>query len=109
MAILGALGCTSRQVASSVRWHALTVASLAVAVGVPLGLAAGRVLYRNFAVDIGVLPTIDTSLPAMAGVAVGTIIVGLLASALPALRIPSTQLAPSLSQEGVRAWRREPR
>ena len=99
LAILAALGCTSGQVASSVRWHALTVASLAVAVGVPLGVAAGRGLYRNFAVDIGVLPTIDTSLPAMAGVAVGTIIVGLLASALPAHRISSTHLASSLRQE----------
>ena len=99
LAILGVLGCTSRQVASSVRWHALTVASLAVAIGVPLGIAAGRVLYRNFAVDIGVLPTIDTSLPAMAGVAVGTIIVGLLASALPSRRISSAQLASSLRQE----------
>lgn len=99
LAILGALGCTPRQVVSSVRWHALTVAALAVAVGVPLGVAAGRVLYRNFAVDIGVLPTIDTSLPSVAGVAVGTIIVGLLASALPSHRISSTQLAWSLRQE----------
>ncbi len=99
LAILGALGCTSRQVASSVRWHALTVASLAVAVGVPLGVAAGRVLYRTFAVDIGVLPTIDISLPAIAGVAVGTIVVGLLASALPAHRMSSTQLASSLRQQ----------
>ena len=99
LAVLGALGCTLRQVASSVRWHALTVASLAVALGVPLGVAAGRVLYRNFAVDIGVLPAIDTSLPAMAGVAVGTIIVGLLASALPAHRISRTHLASSLRRE----------
>lgn len=99
LAVLRALGCTSRQVASSVRWQALTVASLAVAVGMPLGVAAGRVLYRNFAVDIGVLPTIDTSLPALAGVAVGTIIVGLLVSALPAHRISSAQLVSSLRQE----------
>ena len=99
LAVFRALGGTSRQVASSVRWHALTVASLAVAVGVPLGVAAGRVLYRNFAVDIGVLPTIDTSVPALAGVAVGTVIVALLAGALPAHRISSTQLASSLRQE----------
>lgn len=56
-------------------------------------------LYRNFAVDIGVLPTIDTSLPAMATVAVGTIIVGLLASALPAHRISNAQLTSSLGRE----------
>ncbi len=98
LAILGALGCTSRQVASSVRWHALTVASPAVAIGVPLGVAAGRVLYRTFAVDIGVLPTIEISLPALVGVAIGTIVVGLLASARPAHRVSSAQLSASLRQ-----------
>ena len=99
LAILGALGCTPRQLASSVRWHALTVASIALLVGVPLGVAAGRVLYRNFAVDLGVLPTITTSLLAIAGVIVGTIIVGLLASALPAHRISRTRIASSLREE----------
>jgi hypothetical protein len=99
LSILGALGCTSRQVASSVRWHALTVAFLAVAVGVPLGVAAGRVLYRTFAVHIGVLPTIDISLPAIAGVAAGTIVVGLLASTRPARRISIAQLSSSLREQ----------
>lgn len=99
LAILRSLGCTPRQVASSVRWHALTVASLAIAVGLPLGLAAGRVLYRNFAVDIGVVTTIDASVLAMTGAAVGTIVVALFASALPAHRISRTRLASFLRQE----------
>lgn len=98
LAILGALGCTSRQVASSVRWHALTVVALAVVAGVPLGIAGGGVLYRSFAVDLGVLPTVETSLLATAAVAVGTVIVGLLASTLPARRISNRQLAASLQQ-----------
>lgn len=96
LAILGALGCTSRQVASSVRWHALTVVLLAIAVGVPLGIAGGGVLYRSFAVDLGVLPTVDTSLLATAGVAAGTVLVGLLASTLPARRTSNQHLASSL-------------
>lgn len=99
LAILGALGCTPRQVASSVRWHALTVSALGAALGLPLGLAAGRVLYRRFAVDIGVLPTLATSVPALAGVVVGTIGIGLLASALPARRIARLRLAQSLRAE----------
>jgi hypothetical protein len=99
LAILGALGCTPRQLVTSVRWHALTVVSIALLVGVPLGMVVGRMLYRDFAVDLGVVPTVTSSVPAMAGVAVGTIVVGLLASALPAHPISRARRALSLREE----------
>jgi ABC-type lipoprotein release transport system permease subunit len=84
LAILGALGCSPRQRAASVRWHALTVAVIALLVGIPLGIAVGRTLYRAFAVDLGVVPHVAIPVMWTAAVAAAALAVGLLASAGPA-------------------------
>jgi hypothetical protein len=84
LGVLAALGGSPRQLAASVRWHALTVACVALLVGTPLGIAAGRTLYRAFAVDLGVLPDIAVPVGWTAVVAVVTVVIGLLASAAPA-------------------------
>jgi len=46
LAVLRALGFRPLQVAGSILWQALTVAVLALAVGIPLGLVAGRWSWR---------------------------------------------------------------
>jgi putative ABC transport system permease protein len=84
LGVLAALGCSPRQLAASVRWHALTVAGLALLVGTPLGIAAGRTLYRAFAVDLGVVPDVAIPVGWAVVVAVLTLVIGLLASAAPA-------------------------
>ena len=48
-----ALGFVRRQIAAAVGWHATTVAVVAVAVGVPVGIALGRLLWRAFALNLG--------------------------------------------------------
>ena len=53
--LLKALGFVRRQVAAVVFWQAATVAVAGIVVGVPLGLVAGRVVWRIFALDAGVV------------------------------------------------------
>ena len=45
LAVLRALGFARRQVAATVAWQATTVAVIALAIGLPLGVAAGRWLW----------------------------------------------------------------
>jgi putative ABC transport system permease protein len=54
LAILRALGFTGRQVRTSVRVQAVATIVAALAVGLPLGSAAGRVAWRAFAFRLGV-------------------------------------------------------
>jgi ABC-type antimicrobial peptide transport system permease subunit len=54
--LLKSLGFVRRQVAAAVCWQATTVALVGIAVGTPIGIAAGRVLWRLFATNFGVVP-----------------------------------------------------
>ena len=95
LAILSALGSSPRQLAASVRWHALTVVGSAVLIGTFLGIAAGRTLYRAFAVDLGVAPAAAVPVTGIVAVAMAALLVGLLASAGPArtaARLPWSNL-----------------
>src|SRR5438874_1289115 len=46
LAVLGAIGLRPRQSAACIFWQAMTVALVALAVGIPLGVVAGRVSWR---------------------------------------------------------------
>ena len=54
--LLKSLGFVRRQVAAAVCWQATTVALVGIVVGAPIGIAAGRVLWRVFATNFGVVP-----------------------------------------------------
>ena len=54
LAILKTLGFTRRQVGASVAWQATTIAVVAVAVGLPIGVAAGRWAWNLVAEHLGV-------------------------------------------------------
>jgi ABC-type lipoprotein release transport system permease subunit len=53
VALMKALGFVRRQIGAAVCWQATTVALLAIAFGVPVGIAVGRLLWRAFAVNLG--------------------------------------------------------
>jgi len=55
LAILKTLGFVRRQVWAAVAWQATTVAVVALGVGVPVGLAAGRWAWTVFAAQVGVI------------------------------------------------------
>lgn len=74
LAILKALGFIRRQVRHAVAWQATTIAAIALLIGLPTGIAAGRWAWRVFATQLGVLPepalpltTILIAIPRRAG------------------------------------------
>lgn len=56
MGLLKALGFVSRQVGATVYWQATTITLVGLVVGVPVGIALGRVIWRAFALNVGVVP-----------------------------------------------------
>ena len=53
LATLKSLGFTRRQVSSTVLWQSTTVALVALVVGLPLGVAAGRAVWVLLADRLG--------------------------------------------------------
>ncbi len=56
-AVLRALGGRRRLVAEALAWHGALITVTGVAIGVPVGLVAGRLAWQRTARDIGVLTT----------------------------------------------------
>jgi hypothetical protein len=79
-AVLKAIGMTRRQVASTVGWQSCATALTAIVVGVPLGVALGRVTWAAFASNLGVAPhaivTVGVLFVAVVGVVMATAVVG---------------------------------
>src|SRR5215218_6655493 len=64
LAILKTLGFVRQQVRGTLAWQATTLATVALLVGLPTGVAAGRWGWRMFAGQLGVLP--DPVVPLLA-------------------------------------------
>ena len=83
LAVLRSLGFTRRQVVATTAWQATTLAVVAVAGGIPLGVAVGQWAWSVVAHGIGVAS--DAALPAMALVALVpvTLVLANVIAALP--------------------------
>jgi hypothetical protein len=84
LAVLRTLGFTARQLRQSVRVQALATVLGGVAIGVPLGLIAGRLAWQAFAFRLGVVTSPSTPIAWIAATIVGGIVAALLAAAIPA-------------------------
>jgi hypothetical protein len=85
MGLLKSLGFVRGQVASMVWWQTTAVAVVGIVVGVPAGIAIGRLVWQAFANSFGVV-----AIPVVVGwviavVALGTLAVALLLAVGPAL------------------------
>ena len=70
LALLKALGMTRRQVRAIVAWQTSITLGIALLIGIPLGILAGRLAWRAFAGSLGVAPvTVVPVLLAIAGAA----------------------------------------
>jgi predicted lysophospholipase L1 biosynthesis ABC-type transport system permease subunit len=99
LALLKALGLTRRQVREIVAWQASIVLLVAAAVGVPLGIVAGRWAWTSFAASLGVVPvTVVPALALLAGL-VGLLAAGNLVTAVPASVAARTRPAALLRAE----------
>jgi hypothetical protein len=99
LAILKTVGFVRRQLLGAVLWQATTLASIAVLLGVPLGLALGRWAWAVLADEAGVvrepvLPGWETAV-----VVVGTILLANAVAALPGRAAARTQPVQALRAE----------
>jgi ABC-type lipoprotein release transport system permease subunit len=83
--LLKALGFVRRQVAFSVSWQTTTVALVGIVVGVPAGIAVGRLVWRVFANNLGVVPVPVVIVWVIAAVAFGTVLIANVLAIGPAL------------------------
>ena len=67
MGLLKALGFTNGQIRSTVFWQAATVTVIGIVIGIPLGVAIGRMVWRSFAINVGVVPAAGGEAPAAGG------------------------------------------
>ena len=93
VALLKALGFVRRQVAAAVCWQATTVAVVAVAFGVPVGIALGRVVWRTFAFNLGAVPVDVVPGWLVVGLAAGVLVAANVLAGLPA--VGAARLKPS--------------
>jgi len=98
-AVLKALGFTRRQVGSTVLWQSGAVLGPAVVLAVPVGVGAGRWLWRAFAEDLGIVaaPVVPLILLVAGGLA--TVLVVEAAALLPASIARRTPVARTLRAE----------
>lgn len=99
LAILKALGFGRGQVKAAVTWQAVIVAGVALALGVPLGIAAGSWLWRRFAAGLGVIAEPQVNLIVFILVIVGGLLGALVIAFFPARSAARTPPAIGLRPE----------
>lgn len=98
LAVLKTLGFTRRQLAFSLIWQATAVVVGGIVIGVPLGIALGRLLWDLFARNIDVVPS--PAVPSsIAVVALGAVVLAVLVALLPGRTAASTPPAVVLRDE----------
>jgi ABC-type lipoprotein release transport system permease subunit len=94
LAILRAVGFSSRDLRATVRWNALTLVVLCLVLAVPLGVGLGRTLWTSFAHGIGLVDDAVTPVGAIAVVVAVTILGAVALAVLPGRR--AGQVAPAV-------------
>ncbi|MGD0984543.1 MAG: FtsX-like permease family protein [Acidimicrobiales bacterium] len=94
--ILKTLGLLGRQARAVVLWQVTAVIMVSLVIGVPLGIAAGRLAWDLTASDFGVIPDIVIPGWQVAAVVVGSIATGNLLAIIPATVSSGLRPAPPL-------------
>jgi hypothetical protein len=97
--VLKAIGFVRRQVALTVIWQTVTVVAIGVVVGVPAGIVLGRLAWRTFALNLGVVPIPIVVGWTIGALAVGAVVVGALLAVWPALLAVRSHSATVLREE----------
>ncbi len=99
LAVLKTVGFERSQVASAVAWQALTFAAAGIALGVPIGIAAGRWAWWLVADGLGVVPASTIPALAVAILIPATAVAAVGVAALPARAAARTAPAATLAAE----------
>ena len=83
LAMLRALGFRGRDLGATVRWQAVASMFVGLLLGIPLGIVAGQLAWRRFALQLGLSGGTDIPWLELVVVAAGAVILALAAAALP--------------------------
>ena len=83
LALLKTLGFTQRQLAATVAWQSTIAIALGTAIGVPLGIIAGRTLWNLFARNIHAVPAPSVPVLSIVLIALGALILANVVAAIP--------------------------
>ena len=83
LAILKTIGFTPRQIRTTVAWQATAIAATSLIIGLPLGIAAGRLAWTLLAAQFGITPAPVIS-PLVIAAFPATLLLANAAAALPA-------------------------
>jgi hypothetical protein len=86
LAIMRALGCTRRNLASILRWQSVVLTAAAVVIGIPLGLIANHLAWRAFSSQLGIAPGTVAPLAALLAGAAALIVLAAVLATLVGLR-----------------------
>ena len=86
LAVLRSLGFERQQLSTTVAVQATTIALIGTALGVPLGIVAGRLLWQSIANRVGVVDGVAMPLFALVALAVAITVIANVAAIIPARR-----------------------
>jgi putative ABC transport system permease protein len=95
VAILRAFGFTPRQVRRMFCWQAVTLAGTALVIGIPAGIACGRLCWQVFAHQLGIVPVTAVPFTALSIMAASWLAAAVAIAALPggtATRTPPARI-----------------
>jgi FtsX-like permease family len=98
LAVLRALGFTRGQVRATVTWQALALTSAALVIGIPAGIAGGRLAWQVFTGQNGIPPALDVPLFSLA-----VLVAAALALAVAVAAVPGESAARSRPADVLRA------
>jgi ABC-type lipoprotein release transport system permease subunit len=99
LAVLKTLGFVRRQLHGTVAWQASTLVAIALAIGLPAGIAGGRWGWRLFAQQLGVLPDPVVPLVAVLLAVPAALVLANLVAVLPGRAAGRTHAAVVLRSE----------
>ncbi len=99
LALLKTLGMTRRQLRAVIAWQTTLMLLIALALGVPLGIVAGRLAWRAFAGSLGVVPVTVVPVLVLAAGAVVLAVAGNVLAVVPAAVAARTDPAGVLRAE----------
>jgi ABC-type lipoprotein release transport system permease subunit len=99
LALLKTLGLVRGQVVAVVLWQASVSVALGTVIGIPLGIAGGRLAWHEFAAQLYVVPRPFVSVLTVAVVAIAALALAVLTALMPGWRAAQTSIAAVLRTE----------
>jgi len=99
VALLKVLGFVRRQVLGATCWQALTVVAVGLVIGVPLGIVAGRVVWRLFALHLGAVPVAVIPVGLVCAVCAVIVVGGVALALVPAALAARVRPAEALRED----------